>query len=657
MRDNQRPDIDGADDHPVNPTLARGTPTLGDLIAARLSRRGFLHGSLAAGVLAGLGPLAGCAPAADPAGGPVESTPDVTPTARFLFDEIARGSDGTHHVPAGYRADVLVRWGDPLFPDAPAFDPAAQTAAAQARQFGYNNDYVGFVPLAPADDGAPRGLLCVNHEYTSTPLMFPAVAPGYPDTMTAELCAVEMAAHGGSIIEIVLRDETWQVAIDSPYNRRLMADQTPMQITGPAAGHPRLATGADPDARVVQGTLNNCAGGITPWGTYLLAEENFHGYFLGALPDGHPETANYARYGVPEGWFQWGRHFADFDLAREPNAPNRYGWVVEVDPLDPAGTPCKRTALGRFKHEGAESVVAADGRVVLYMGDDQRFEYVYRFVTARPFDPDDRAANLDLLDTGTLSVARFAADGTLAWLPLVFGTGPLTPANGFSSQADVVIEARRAADLLGATPMDRPEDVEAQPGSGRVYVMLTNNTRRTPEEVDAANPRANNAFGHIIEITPEAGDHTADSARWEILVRCGDPARPEFGALWNPATSANGWFGSPDNCAFDASGRLWVATDGNDETGAADGLWGVETDGPLRGTGRAFFRAPVGAEVCGPCFTPDGATLFVAVQHPGDGERATFESPTTRWPDFADDRPPRPAMLAIRRLDGGPVGG
>jgi len=468
---------------------------------------------------------------------------------------------------------------------------------------------------------------------------------------------VEMAAHGGSIVEITLRDGYWSVVVDSPYNRRLMADGTPMQVSGPAAGHARLATSQDPSGTIVAGTINNCAGGITPWGTYLLAEENFHGYFLGGLPGGHAETANHARYGVPEGWFQWGRFRDEFNLSREPNAPNRYGWVVEVDALDPASTPRKRTALGRFKHEGAESVIAADGRLVLYMGDDQQFEYVYKFVTSGKFDPVDRSANRDLLDEGTLYVARFLVDGNLEWLPLAHGQGPLTAANGFASQADVLIETRRAADLLGATPMDRPEDVEAQPATGRVYVMLTNNVRRTAQQVDAANPRAQNAFGHIVEITTPGGDHTATQARWEILLRAGDPARREFGALWNPATSASGWFGSPDNCAFDPSGRLWVATDGNTATGAADGLWGVETDGLLRGTGYAFFRAPVGAETCGPCFAADGRTLFLAVQHPGDGDRATFEQPTTRWPDFVDGVPPRPAVLAIRRDDGGTIGG
>jgi uncharacterized protein len=251
-----RPDEN--DDRPVNPRVAQGAETFGDLVARRLSRRGFLRGSLAATVLAGVGPLAGCSQS------PGESDSGPAPVPGFAFEEIARGSDTTHHVPHDYRADILVRWGDPLFADAPPFDPERQTAAAQARQFGYNNDYVGLVPLPPASDGAERALLCVNHEYTSTPLMFPGVAAGYPESMTAALCAVEMAAHGGSVVEIALRHGAWRVVTDSPFNRRLMARDTPMRFAGPAAGSPRLATTADPAGREVHGTLNNCAGGITP---------------------------------------------------------------------------------------------------------------------------------------------------------------------------------------------------------------------------------------------------------------------------------------------------------------------------------------------------------------------------------------------------------
>ena len=317
--------------------------------------------------------------------------------------------------------------------------------------------------------------------------------------------------------------------------------------------------------------------------------------------------------------------------------------------MDPTSTPKKRTALGRFKHEGAESVIAPDGRLVVYMGDDQRFDYVYKFVSDARVNTSNPRANADLLDNGVLYVARFDVDGSVEWLPIVQGFGPLTPENGFTSQADALIETRRAADLLGATPMDRPEDVEPDPHTGSVWVMLTNNHERTNDQVNAANPRAENRFGHIVRIVEPGGDFTSTRSRWEMPVMCGNPDDPSVGADWSPLTSENGWFGSPDNCAIDPGGRVWVSTDGNEETGAADGLWAMATAGDGRGIGKAFFRAPVGAEVCGPRFTPDGRSLFLAVQHPGDGAGTTFESPRTRWPDFEPGVPPRPSVIAIRR--------
>jgi len=251
-------------------------------------------------------------------------------------------------------------------------------------------------------------------------------------------------------------------------------------------------------------------------------------------------------------------------------------------------------------------------------------------------------------------------------VPLTFGQGPLTEANGFKSPADVVIEARRAGDLLGATKMDRPEDIEPNARTGKVYVLLTNNTNRQDDQVDPANPRAKNAFGHIIELTVPDGDQAADRFTWEILVKCGDPSVAEVGATFSSDTTKDGWFGMPDNCAFDGQGRLWVATDGQGPkaTGRTDGIWAVDTDGDARGTSKLFFRVPVGAEMCGPCFTPDDTTLFLAVQHPGEegkdwapfGRDSTLEDPSTRWPDFADGMPPRPAVVAITKVGGGKIG-
>jgi uncharacterized protein len=634
--------------------------TLGDVIAARFGRRDLLQGALGvAAIAATLGPGALATARAQARNG----------TPSFGFKEVTAGVDEKHHVPEGYDSEILIRWGDPVLPGAPPFDPTRQSAASQKLQFGYNNDYLGYLPMPGAANPSHHGLLVVNLEYTNEELMFPGLgrqdvrAAGFAK-MTKDLADIEMAAHGGAVIEIKRDNGRWGVVAGSKYARRIDAD-TAMEITGPAAGHARMKTSTDPTGRRVHGMFNNCAGGLTPWGTWLSCEENIHGYFWGRLADDQPEARNYKRYGVPANWFAWGKWHDRFDVAKEPNEANRFGWVVEIDPFDPASVPKKRTALGRMKHEGAAGIVNRDGRYVVYTGDDERFDYVYRFVTTARVDAADRAANRDILDDGVLSVARFNADGSLEWLPLVHGQGPLTEANGFRSGADVLIETRRAADLLGATKMDRPEDVEANPKTHKVYVMLTNNNRRKGDQVDAANPRADNRFGHIIEMTAPDGDHASAKFTWEILVRCGDPSVAAVGATFSSATTKDGWFGMPDNCAIDSQGRLWIATDGNSgsKTGRTDGVWALETEGEGRATAKLFFRCPAGAELCGPCFTPDDETLFVAIQHPGEADDddpnakpATFENPATRWPDFDPAMPPRPAVVAITKRGGGKIG-
>jgi uncharacterized protein len=632
----------------INPS---SEPPITALIEARLSRRSLLKGMVAAGV----GGLFGCAvsPRAGSAAG-IDST--------LTFTEIGRFLDETHHVSPGYHVSTLIRWGDPLHTDAPAFNPQAQTAGAQERQFGANNDYIAFMPLPRGSTSSARGLLCVNNEYSTAKLMWPGyTSAAYAKNVTREQCSTEMAAQGHSIVEIENSGGIWSIKRDSPYNRRISARSTVLGLAGPAAGHPRMTTRADVAGRRVIGTFVNCAGGTTPWGTVLIGEENIQNYFNGDASTGR-EVAAWKRMGINgRGRYYWDRYFDRFNLNKEPNEANRFGWIVEIDPYDPKSMPVKRTALGRCRHEGATTIVSHDGRVAVYSGDDERMEYVYKFVTRDRYDAQKPDSNRDLLDHGTLYVARFEAEGRMRWLPLVFGQGPLTRTNGFENQGDVVIDLRRAADLLGATPMDRPEDVEVNPVTGRVYVVLTYNERRKPGEVNIANPRGPNKHGHIIEIDPPMvngkADHAATECRWQFFILGGDPNNPQHGARYHGPVTANGWIAAPDNVAFDPKGRVWISTDGQEQlAGFADSLYAAETSGPKRGVTRCFFSAPRGAECTGPAFTPDGKTLFLSVQHPGDEKGSTFDKPSTRWPDFKPDMPPRSSVVAITRNGGGHIG-
>ncbi|AHE55833.1 PhoX family protein [Sphingomonas sanxanigenens] len=567
--------------------------------------------------------------------------------APFLFDEIALKPTADDHLAAGFQRQVVIRWGDPIFADAPAFDVTRQHSAAARRQFGINNDYTAFLPLPPGSGRSDHGLLVVNHEYPLPQLMFPGLrADQVASRITRAQVDVCIAACGVSVVEVKRVDGRWQVMADGRWNRRITAD-TPIRISGPVAGHAKLRTAADATGRLVLGTHDNCNGGVTPWGTILTCEEGSADFFAGTV-ERHPDRAHLERNHYetsPHGRYGWARFHDRFDFDRTPNEPNRFEWVVEIDPFDPEAPPVKRTALGRFAHEGAHCALAADGRAVVYLGDDWEFEYCYRFVSARPVDRADRAKNRDLLDEGTLSVARFDGDGTLIWLPLVFGQGPLTAANGFHSQADVLLETRRAADLLGATPMDSPEGFEPHPQTGHVFVALTGNPARAA--VNPANPRAANGHGHMLELIPPGGDHGADRFGWRVFLLCGDPADPADGATFHPETSAEGWFVEPDNIGFDPAGRLWVCSDGPGVRGH-DGLWVMDVAGPQAGLSRLFYSAPIQAECCSPAFTPDGETMFLSIQHPAERSE-DLASARTGWPDFQPGVPPRSAVIAISR--------
>ncbi|MEW6733289.1 MAG: PhoX family phosphatase, partial [Acidobacteriota bacterium] len=494
-------------------------------------------------------------------------------------------------------------------------------------------------------------LLAVNHEFTDPVMMFLDYTPGSP---TERQVKTELAAQGVSIVEVVRSaNGEWSYDITSRFNHRTTSD-TEMEITGPAAGHPLLMVSDDPTGTKVRGTLNNCAAGKTPWGSLLTCEENFNQYFanLSSLASSDPRKAMHSRYGLTSGASErrWELFIKRFDIAKEPNEPFRFGWVVEIDPYNPNFVPKKRTALGRLKHEAATTTIAKSGQAVVYTGDDERFDYMYKFVSKGKFNRTNRQENFNLLDEGTLYVAKFNDDGSGEWLPLIAGQGPLAS----MSQAEILINTRAAADLVKATKMDRPEDIEINPINGKLYCVFTNNTRRGASGnpgIDKANPRANNRHGHIIELTEKDNDSAATSFNWEIFILCGDPANADdkafFAGFDMTRVSA---ISSPDNIVFDKRGNLWIATDGQPGTFKKnDGIYAVPVAGDERGFLRQFLSAPVAAEICGPEFTPNNETLFCAIQHPGEGGKVA--APISTWPDGTT--PARPSVVAIVKTSDG----
>lgn len=653
----------------------------GDLVRERMARRAFLKGAAAAGVGTAVAPVLVASNAASAA---------REPGRRLTFTAIAPSGADEVIVPEEYDHGVVIGWGDPLSDSAPAFDFVNQTADAQRVQFGFNCDFVASFPL-PAwvereveHHGAPsalslwwlgfqfkrlqriesrRTLLWVNHEYTSGSEMFAFYDPESPSVQQVN---VELAAHGGSVVVLEHGpDGAWRHQRGSAFNRRITGE-TRMELTGPLAGHPLLQTNDDPSGRLVRGMFNNCGGGVTPWGTVLSAEENFDQYFANrsALEASDPaKAALHARLPAPSGASErkWERFHPRFDLALEPNEYARFGYVVEIDPYDPSSTPRKHTALGRFKHEAAVPVVAKNRKVVVYSGDDARFEYVYKFVSERSYDAFDRRANLSLLESGTLFVAKFHEDGSGEWLPLVYGHGPLSEANGFHSQAEVLVNTRGAADLLGATRMDRPEDVEVSPVTNNVYIALTNNSARTsvasdPGEV-AANPRLSNRWGHVVEIEEDGRDNAALRFRWEIFMLCGDPATTPDTYFAGIDPSQVSPISCPDNLDFDAAGNLWIATDGAPNSpgfgGRNDGIFAVPTEGADRGYVRQFLSGVPGSEVASLKHSGDGKTLFASIQHPGEG--GGLPNGVSAWPD-GTNLPPRPAVIAVWHRRGEDIG-
>jgi secreted PhoX family phosphatase len=607
--------------------------------------------------------------------GPGDAGPTEPPEAELLghpsggirFTPVPPNKEDALTVAEGYTSGVVARWGDPVTADAPAFDFDHQSPEAQAKQFGYNCDFVTLFPM-----GANRGLLWVNHEYTNENLMFRGYTNGA--AATEDQIRIALAAHGGSVVEIerVRGTGQWKLVTTGRrrYNRRVTA-QTPMRFSGPAAGSDLLKTAADPKGRTPVGMLNNCSGGSTPWGTVLTAEENIDQYFVNGDKVPAAQLPYISRYtittGAPSSSRRFDRVEERFDLAKHPNEANRFGWVVEIDPFDPDSTPVKRTALGRLKHEAANTTLARDGRVVVYMGDDSRFEYIYKFVSKNRFIPGNDRHNRDLLDEGTLYVAKFtgdspaaeidglgklpsdgAFDGSGQWIPLV--SGDRSYVDGMTA-TEVLVYTRVAADKVGATKMDRPEDMERNPVTGGVYVALTNNTNRTAAQVDEANPRPSNKHGHVLEIVERRDDAGERTFAWSIPLVCGDPNDPATYFAGYDKTKVSP-ISCPDNVAFDRDGNLWIATDGN-QLGSNDGMFVMPVRGKERGHLRQFLTVPLGAETCGPMVTADQRSVFVAVQHPGELDGATPDKPASHWPDGDQ---PRPSVAVVWHEKGQKIG-
>ncbi|MFD7092343.1 PhoX family protein [Streptomyces sp. NPDC056641] len=648
---------------------------VGDIIAGAMSRRSLVRAAAvvtvatAAGSALAFGPGNSSASAAAVAGngnGNGNSGGGKADGARGLrFTPVAPNTADKVTIPSGYAQNVVIRWGDPILRGAPAFNADKQTAKAQAGQFGYNNDFLSLLPLKGERD---RQVLVANHEYTDEILMFKGYDPAKP---TREQVEIAWAAHGLSVVVVEEDRKSGKLTAVTRHqlNRRLTATSE-FRLTGPAAGSDLLRTSADRTGSRVLGTLNNCAGGTTPWGTTLHGEENFNQYFA----NGSSDTDKRYGIGTAASERKWELFDKRFDLKQEPNEAHRFGWVVELDPYDPDFTPRKRTALGRFKHEAAQPRLTADGRPVVYMGDDERFDYLYKFVSSKQMKKgSSRAAhehNLTLLDEGTLYVAKLTGDspagefdgtgklpndgefdGSGVWIPLA--TGDVSHVPGMSAD-EVYIFTRLAGDKVGATKMDRPEDVEPSPRTGRVYVALTNNTDRGKagkEGPTEANPRNANKHGHVLELAENWDDPAGDGFAWRLFLVAGDPNDPATYFAGFPKDKVSP-ISCPDNVAFDPHGNLWISTDGN-ALGTHDGLFGVATQGDRRGELKQFLTMPNGAETCGPVI--QDRRILVAVQHPGEIDGASVEKPASAWPD-GPGKIVRPSVVSVWRKDGGDIG-
>ncbi|WP_423822142.1 PhoX family phosphatase [Salinisphaera sp. SPP-AMP-43] len=695
------------------------------VLERRLSRRGVLRGGLgvaAATMLSGFG-LTACS---DDDNNTDTDEGDMAAAMALAFEAVAGSKTDAVVVPSGYTAQVLMPWGTPINASAPGWrEDLMLTPAIQANSVGMHHDGMYHFPLSD-DTASSDFVVALNNEYIDQAALWaPQGGPTTPEdnegARPADEVRTEINAHGVTVIRIAKDDQgQWAPASDTNYNQRITS-ATPVTLSGPVAGSEYVVTAYSNSGTETRGTNNNCACGYTPWGTYLSCEENWPSVFI----KNSDRYADDDRLGIARevGRYAWetaagdpSEHNGEFarfnatpsgDTARDDyrNEPRTFGYVLEVDPYNNTARPVKRTALGRFRHEGCWLGRLTEGEpVVFYTGHDSRNEYIYKFVSDTPWDAtyanvagdnNDRLAIGDMyLDSGTLYVARFNADGSGEWLALAPDTltraGDRTLAEALGLEADdqagVLIHTCDAADLVGATPMDRPEWGTVDPASGDVYMSLTNNSDRTAEDTDpgftgdgaaigdlgvgyasapvnAANPRPDNEYGQVIRWR-EAGD--AASFSWDIFVFGG--AEGEDGNL--SGLTASNQFASPDGLWYDdrgdGNGILWIETDNSGNAVAEDTndqVLAVMPSSVSRADGDAavvdeadqaqlkrFAVGPNGCEVTGIFATPDKTALFINIQHPGN------------WPSAADATAvtegtvrPRASTVVIQKSDGGQI--
>ncbi|HWK15738.1 MAG TPA: PhoX family phosphatase [Rhizobiaceae bacterium] len=602
------------------------------VVERAISRRGFLGGVIAFGsgaAVMGTG-LLDLAPA------------QAQQQSRFAFTPIPAQTDTTIHVPEGYSWQRLVSWGDPLFPNVAELDQETGGSVEDAEKiFGENTDGMELFVIGG------RQVIAVNHEYPNPEINLPQSEEG--KTRDAQDVLKLQNLQGVAVFEIAETDGRWSVVVDSPLNRRI-TNNTPMRISGPAAGHDLLKTEADATGTQSLGTFNNCGAGRTPWGTYLTCEENFNGYFgsTGEAELDAKVAAGYRRYGINAkgAGYDYHKFDARFDTSKNPNEPHRAGWIVEIDPSNPESTPVKRTALGRFKHENAATALAPDGRVVVYLGDDERGEFIYKFVSRDIYVPGGDTSTL--LDEGQLYAARFDDDMSGKWIAL-------TPEITGMSTAEILIFARTAASRAGATTMDRPEWVAVNPTAVEAYCALTNNSQRGVKEnaggdwtpVGGPNPRKTNEYGQIVRWRPADNNHASESFTWDLYVMAGNPTVHKDAYAGTENINEGNMFNSPDGMMFDSTGLLWIQTDGDDSNEgefAGQGNNQMLAGDPVTGRIERFLTGPKGSEVTGIAWSADRRTMFVGIQHP-----------SAPFPD-GEGKLPRSSIVAVKRDDNALVG-